>query len=245
MAGSASNHQRRFQLVDALNAEWDRLVEESRGLPYRWRGRQPALRDCADLADVLPAIRADPDVVLGALLCEAAQGDTVAARAVLQAMLGKVVRMALRDPWGGVDDYVSALWCRIRRYPLERRPAKIAANLALDTLKDVTAARSAGLAELVTPWPPEDQLELLLSRRQRRLEPDEPEVSGRTLLQAALRLNLIDARACAILHSVYVEGLASSEAATRHTMSPEMVRYYCSRAVRRLRRNAEQLADAA
>jgi DNA-directed RNA polymerase specialized sigma24 family protein len=243
MAGSAQVSERRFAIVNALNDEWDRLVDSRVDTVAAWRGRHPALAGCADLEDVLRAVRRAPDEVLGLLLGEVRAGDALAGRVVLQAMLGKVVRMALRDRRAGVDDYVAALWCRVRTYPLDRRPARIAANLALDALKDVTAERRAVGREVATPWPPGDHLEQLVGRR--LAEADTPDLDAGRVLRAAVRLRLLDPRACALLHTVYVQGRASAAAGQQHQMTPELVRYHCSRAVRRLRDHRIELADAA
>ena len=62
-------------------------------------------------------------------------GDQLAGRVVLQAVIGRMVRMAQRDPRAGIDDYLAQLWCAISSYPLQRRPVRIAANLSMDTLK--------------------------------------------------------------------------------------------------------------
>jgi hypothetical protein len=61
---------------------------------------------------------------------------------VLQAMLGKAVRVAgtmpRRDAIRGDREEapawaIAALWQAIATYPVARRPARVAANLALDT----------------------------------------------------------------------------------------------------------------
>ena len=45
-------------------------------------------------------------------------GDQLAGRVVLQALIGRMVRMAQRDPRAGIDDYLARLWCVINSYPL-------------------------------------------------------------------------------------------------------------------------------
>ena len=83
------------------------------------------------------AVQLTSDAGLRALLTEASTGNQLAARVVLQAMLGRMVRMALRDPKASIDDYLSALWCQIQTYPLASRPDRIAANLSMDTFKSL------------------------------------------------------------------------------------------------------------
>ena len=160
----------RGTIVEALNRDWDELVDRHRGSVRGWSRSHGALAECHSLADVLLAARGQPDAVLAALLTLVSKGDQLAARVVLQAMLGRVVRMAGRDPAAGVDDYVSALWCRICAYPLASRPSRIAANLSMDTLKAIALERRWLRIGGVTPWPPEmfwdEQHELLFVTQQ-------------------------------------------------------------------------------
>jgi hypothetical protein len=107
------------------------------------------------LDDLLAAAQGCPDAILGALLTEVSKGNQLAGRVILQALLGRIVRMATRDPWAGVDDYVAALWCRIQTYPFTSRPTRIAANLSMDTLKTVYDERRWLREGEVPSWPPE------------------------------------------------------------------------------------------
>jgi DNA-directed RNA polymerase specialized sigma24 family protein len=236
--------RRRSPIVEALNRDWDELVDRHRGPVRGWSQRHGALAECHSLADLLLAARGQPDVVLGALLTEVSTGDQLAARVVLQAMLGRMVRMALRDPGAGVDDYVSALWCRIRSYPLAARPTRIAANLSMDAFKTVAQERRWLREGEVTPWPPsvfrdEDHDHLFV-------RPEPEPVVATEVLRAGRAGGVIDGPAHALLLSVYVEELTGWQVARRHRTSADSVRVRCSRAVRRLaaHRN-ELLADVA
>ena len=247
MASGTSTGQsgrRRGAIVEALNRDWDELVERHRGSVRGWSRRHGALAECHSLADVLLAARGQPDAVLGALLTEVSTDDQLAARVVLQAMLGRIVRMAGRDPAAGVDDYVSALWCRIGSYPLAARPTRIAANLSMDAFKTVAQERRWLREGEVTPWPPavfwDEKHDHLFDRP----EP-EPVVAAEVLAVGRDR-GVIDGSVHALLVGVYVEELPGSAVARRHRTSAESVRVRCSRAVRRLaaHRN-ELLADVA
>ena len=86
---------------------------------------------------------ADRDEVLLGLLTLSQAGEELAGRVVLQVMLPKAIRLAQslgRHPdWtDGADEarstVLSALWVAIATYPLVRRPGRVTANLALDTL---------------------------------------------------------------------------------------------------------------
>ena len=242
MAFGTSTRQdgrRRDAVVEALNHDWDELVDRHRGSVRGWSRSHGALAECRSLVDVLLAARGQPDAVLGALLTEVSNGDHLAARVLLQAMLGRIVRMAARDPQAGVDDYVSALWCRICSYPLSARPSRIAANLSMDTLKTVFAEKRWLREGEVTPWPHEvfwdEQHEHLFLAR------DETGVAGAAVLRAARDRGVIDEPVHALLVSVYLEELTGSEAAGRHWTSAESVRVRCSRAVRRLAAHRNEL----
>jgi hypothetical protein len=76
------------------------------------------LAPCRSLDDVLSLAKLNPDAILGALLTEVSAGDQLAGRVVLQAMLGRMARMAQRDPRSSLDDYLARLCCVINSYPL-------------------------------------------------------------------------------------------------------------------------------
>ena len=139
---SASHRQRGMGIINALDQEWRELVNGRSETVIRWAERHPVLTPCQSLNDVLAVARLNTDPVLAALLTEVSAGDQLAGRVVLQAMLGRMVRMAQRDPRSSVDDYLAWLWCVINGYPLDRRPVRIAANLSMDTLNAVWRERS-------------------------------------------------------------------------------------------------------
>lgn len=239
--------RRRYALVDELNDEWQCLSAASSVAVKGWAELHACLAGCRQLADVTDAIRSAPDPVLGALLSETARGDVLAGRTVLQAMLGKLVRMTEVDAQAEVDDYVAELWNRICTYPLERRPARIAANLALDALKGVHERRARQGPCCVVPWPPDELVDLLdgLTARGRGSEPlpsDGPSAEG--VLSLARASDLVSPDTARLLLSVYSEGLSGAEAATRHRTTPGSVRVRCSRAVRHLAAHAPFLLDA-
>jgi DNA-directed RNA polymerase specialized sigma24 family protein len=236
--------RRRSAIVEALNRDWDELVDRHRGSVRGWSRSHGALADCRSLTDVLVEARVEPDAVLAALLTEVSKGDQLAARVVLQVMLGRVLRMALRDPIAGVDDYVAALWIRICGYPLAARPGRIAANLSMDTLKAVSAEKRWLREGEVTPWPPEvfweERHDQLFAR------PESGCLAAAAVLRAGRIRGVIDGPVHRLLVSVYIDELTGTEAAERHRTTAESVRVRCSRAVRRMaaHRN-ELLADVA
>lgn len=237
----------RGAVVRALDAEWLLLVDGSGPTVADWSARHPALSGCLTLADVLARTRSG-DAVLHALLAEARAGSSLAGRTVLQALLGRVVQLAGRDPSATVDDYVGALWCVLSRYPLERRPARIAANLALDTLKSVHTARWSARGRVQVVPAGDDIGPLADSWWQReRLDhgADGEEPGAAAIIRAGCRLRLIDDRTGELLRRVYVEGLSGAEAAAASGTTAGSLRVRCSRAVGRLAARADDLREAA
>ncbi len=238
---STSSRRAAFALVDALNDEWvERLGSSS--LPW------PHLVGYQGLDAVVERVRSGDDAVLQVLVLAARTGDAIAGRTVLQGMLGRLVRMAGRDRSAGVDEYVSAFWCVLARYPLDRRPARIAANLGLDTLKAVHCERQWAGRSPVTVWLAGDDLTPVLERlgtAARGGVDAEPEPSAAELLAAGQRLQLLDHPTRQLLHHVYVDGLSGVDAAARNATTPGSLRVRCSRAVGRLAAHAHELAEAA
>jgi hypothetical protein len=246
---SASHRRRGISLVDALDREWCELVHDHREAVARWADRHDVLAPYGSLDQVLSAARLNSDPVLAALLTEVSVGDQLAGRVVLQALIGRMVRMAQRDRRGSIDDYLAQLWCMINTYPLTRRPARIAANLSMDTMKAVLAERRwLGRGE-VTLWPSSESLEELVAPARLDGTPNDAsppaELEVREVLEASSQLRLIDDSDAVLLHSIYAEGISGDRAARRFHTSMGTVRVRCSEAVRRLAAHAVELADAA
>ncbi len=201
----------------SLNQEWRQLVATSADAVAAWGRRYPQLGRAADLDGVLKLIASNPDGVLGALLELGSRGEVLAWRTVLQAMLGKAVRLTTRQP-GRLAEAISELWVVIGEYRLERRPAAIASNLAW-------ALRHRLSEKALLPLPA-------------RVKGPSAEAT----LSAAHSLGLIDAEILRTLQLVYLDGLTSAQAAKQLGISAELVRYRCSRSLRRLAGQAELLA---
>ena len=149
-------------LVGALNDEWRRLVADPshRSRIDGWHRRVSALVPFPDLTAVLDGAtaRGDGDVLSGLLLL-AGSGDELAARTVLQAMLGPLVRLARRtvvhadgDLEESLSRAVEAAWRVIRNYPLDRacRPVD---GISLDVLAALTAGGRHGVVEVPVGLP--------------------------------------------------------------------------------------------
>jgi hypothetical protein len=149
-------------LVGALNDEWRRLAADPshRARVVGWGSEAPALAPFAGLAAVLDGATApgEGDVLTGLLLL-ARQGDQLAARTALQAMLGPVVRLARRtlayadgDLEESLSRGVEAAWRVIRSYPVDRacRPVD---GISLDVLAALTGAGRHGAVEVPVGLP--------------------------------------------------------------------------------------------
>ena len=143
-----NSHER--DLIQRLEAEWGALASGPlRGRLRLWSDQEATLAGFATpqhLLRHLLSLGGSPrlkDETLAALLRQA-QSDPLAARVVLQALLPGLKSLARRILFeaGERDEVWSALlahcWERIRRYPLERRPGRIAANILLVALKKTT-----------------------------------------------------------------------------------------------------------
>lgn len=214
------------EVLAALEEHWARLNSSSSDRVRSWAEQEPALTGSRDLLGVLALIRIAPDAVLAALLRLGRGGDQVAFVVVLKAMLGKAVRVSGGRP-DALAEAISELWLAIVEYPLERRPRSIAANLAW-TLHRRTRASPAtwarGLGRI-------DEPPAVL-----------PEPDATSTLADARQLGLIDELTHRTLWTVYVAGLSSPQAAAVLGTTPELVRWRCSRAIRRLRSQAALLA---
>jgi hypothetical protein len=246
---STSRRQGRFRLLEALDREWCELVRCHRAAATCWASRHEVLAVCRSLDDVLSLTKLNSDAILAALLTEVSTGDQLAARVVLQALLGRMVRMAQRDPRSSLDDYLARLWCVINSYPLSRRPVRIAANLSLDTLKAVSEDQRWLRRGDVLLLPSTESFEQLLEPAALDGSPcDSPtpvDIEVRQVLEASSSLQLIDDFDVSLLQTIYADGMSGSQAARRLHTTSGTVRVRCSKALRRLAAHAVELADAA
>ena len=133
-----------------LDLEWERIGKGPRGRAAlrRWASGDLPLGGLRSLDELVERVneRGNParsDAILLALVRRTATDD-LAARTVLQAMMPAVKNLTSKfstcGAWSAEEtaaEVVAAMWERIRSYPVERRPAKVAANLTLDTRQRV------------------------------------------------------------------------------------------------------------
>lgn len=127
------------QIMQSLNKEWSTLVgtPAARRALMRWSATNPVLAPTLDLDDVIAlgySLDAGPEV--RRILAVLAPTDEIAARTLLQALLGGLCNMAQRIGRDGdaVDEVVSLAWERIRTYPAHRQ-GSVSGNVLLDVRK--------------------------------------------------------------------------------------------------------------
>lgn len=136
----------------ALYQEWASLAQSAATTTAlaRWGTDDPTLARFATMAELTAFVerRGSPaasDTVLAAL-ARRAPADQLAARALLQLLLPALCGLAKRHRWIGEADeraqaVVAIAYERIRTYPFERRPRRIAANVVWDTTQRLLAER--------------------------------------------------------------------------------------------------------
>lgn len=135
------------QILQSLNKEWPTIADSpmARRALMRWSSVHPVLTRADDLDDVIAlgyAPEEGPEVrrVLAAL----APTDEIAARTLLQALLGGLCNLARRigRDRDAIDDVVSLAWERIRTYPAHR-PGSVSGNVLLDVRKRYSSEHDA------------------------------------------------------------------------------------------------------
>lgn len=239
-------------LFRQLIAEWVRLnaLASSAVAVLKWGRLEPVLagyRSPADLVDAVDdASPAGKDEILGALIGLFQAGHQLAGRVVLQSMLIKLGRITLRTRGTSSDNAwtedrrhiaVAEFWDVLANYPLQRRPRKIAANLALDTLHRVTAETRGQ-----QPARPVDPTELIeeYTGRLLTITPADPSQVGLSvhddLVQVvtwAVSRDIITREDAELLVQVYLPEPGTSGTATaaaRLGLTDAAIRQRCSRA---------------
>ncbi len=127
------------QILQSLNKEWSTIADSpaARRALMRWWAVHPVLLPAADLDDVIDlGYRPDIGPEVRRALATLAPTDHLAARTLLQELLGGLVNLAHRvgRDADAVDDVVRLAWERIRTYPIHR-PGSVSGNVLLDVRK--------------------------------------------------------------------------------------------------------------
>ena len=150
-------------IVQSLNEEWASIANSptARRALMRWATADPVLAS-ARCVDDLVDTRSDPTWGREAHLVLAGRApvDHLAARTLLQALLGGLVRLSHKVGDGDpdvIDELVSLAWTRIRTYPSHRRGA-VASNVLLDVRKQYLHLKDPDAPEMLSR-PPFDRPE--------------------------------------------------------------------------------------
>ena len=242
----------RCRPINLLQREWERLRHCPRSLRHvnEWHLTDRPIHSLDDLL-VLAGFRGAKcderaDQVL-AHIVRLARHDELAARIVLQRVLPPMIAIARRR--GKIRaigfDYALGLvlshaWEIIRTYPIERRPAKIAANIVRDIeyfafvrreRKRPRHDRIDDCWDLVVDCCATDSNGTVLARGARESEPDADQLLTSLLNEA--RDQHVSRRTMEILHEL--RNLTIEEFAERHGITPRTARSWRRKAVSELR----------
>ena len=127
------------EILRSLNREWSAIADSpsARRALVRWSSTFPVLTSAPDLDGVI-VLGFDPDdgPEVRRALAALAPSDDLAARTLLQGLLGGLCNLAPRvgRDDDAVDDIIRLAWERIRTYP-NSRPGSVSANVLLDVRK--------------------------------------------------------------------------------------------------------------
>jgi hypothetical protein len=149
-------------VFELLDREWHRLRNDP-ATAHHLHDICHLADNAHTLADVETYVRragpADADNILLALVTRVVDhDDALAARVLLQLLIPGTRNMARRwwalgDPDERAAAAVTAVYTRIRTYPLARRPGRIAANILLDAQRELRRTATHTTRTTVTPVP--------------------------------------------------------------------------------------------
>jgi DNA-directed RNA polymerase specialized sigma24 family protein len=127
-------------IVQSLNAEWAHVARSplARRALMRWATANPVLAEARSVDDFVDT-RSCPawGEAVHRVLAAEAPDDSMAARTLLQTLLGGIVCLCRRVGKGepdAIDELVALAWARIRTYPSHRQ-GSVASNVLLDVRK--------------------------------------------------------------------------------------------------------------
>jgi DNA-directed RNA polymerase specialized sigma24 family protein len=223
--------------IARLERDWRRELASAALAHHlrRWQAIEPALRPFTDPAAVLRFLRRSApgerqDWVLRALLSRSSE-DPAAARLVLHALLPGLKRLSARllidvrdqeELWSAL---LSGAWQRIRGYPIERRPRRIAANVLLDTMHDAVAAHRRAVR---------DRAELDFAPARPALTRPELDSDVEALLGGAVCAGAVTAAEAELILRTRIDGVSLVSLAGAEGVGYDALRVRRRRAERRL-----------
>lgn len=256
-----SNRPPTTGILGELEAEWDQLGPSTPPELIVWRKDPGPLCAARDLEHALSIIWASPDAALTTLIGAAQAGDQLAGRVIIQAFLPRARRLVAKVGKSAPQlhaeaalNAIEALWELIATYPLDRRPRRIASNIALDLLKRISNDRYRG-RDL---WSKDGANRPLLSIERPRShasgtveylpELDEaatmPSIDDELaeLLQLATDTGVITTGQAELLHDCYATTRSSAEIAESLGIAQTALRHRTEAARRALTTHADELA---
>lgn len=232
-------------LFGALALEWVDLnaSRQPAATVQRWASQYPELGGATRPADIVDAVDAaggtHQDAILLRLLQLAHDGEQLAGRILLQQMLPKLARLSnpeqvnvprtaseLRDWEDRRSILVATFWEVLATYPIQRRPSKVAANLALDTLGKYR--RSPEMQNQDFPLSaPGEYFPMDTPTEPHPIELDQ-------VLTWAVTNDVLAPTAAHMLTAIYEHGESTADYAARTGNTYAAIRKQCSRARRRL-----------
>jgi hypothetical protein len=219
-------------LIGRLEAEWPALAAGAVGQRLAiWSEQERVLAGFASPQQLLRHLlgrhstQPPKDAVLAALVRQA-RLDPLAARVVLQALLPglKAIAGRLLLEADERDELWSALlahcWERIRRYPLERRPARIAANTLLDTLQKTS--RELKRQRRTRDQPAGDLTPERLAGAP--VDPDVERLLARAVAAAAISEEEAELIVCTRIDNADLHALAREQGVSYHALNTRRLR---------------------
>lgn len=243
------------QIRAMMDVEWNQLCAQMAAqlVPQDWVDHLPIHALPAGLMEVdaiCDLVWHRDDKVAAGLVRLSQGGDKLAGRVFIQAMLPKLWTISRRDINHGLSDYISVAWLRLMSFPVETRPNAVLVNISLDCLKVLSRQKAVSKPEVVSALLSQPNGDALIDGTATGValwRNDNSSVASeqyvRDILALADRDKLLSPTCVDVLRSVYCDGLSGREAAARHQISHDMVRYYCSSAVKVLRARRWQLID--
>lgn len=250
-------------ILRQLSQDWSRLcaLSSMRHTMRRWAAANPCFDGVTSLGDLVDRIDAgdedEADRLMLGLVRLAQAGHQLAARVVLQAMLPKLSRISRTTRPSSNDDRrrndrahitVATFWEVVYAYPVKRRPTRVAANLALDTLHRLTTNLRRPPADI--PMDPQETAGRLANAPQdSSSHPDGVPSPDSDLLEViawALDIDAITPEEATILVRVYLPTTGDAgrgELADTMGISHTALRQRTSRARRRLIAAVRSAAD--
>ena len=241
-------------LFTRFGYDWQSLCQKTpwKSLPEIWPALLPvhakppssSIRLSNPLADIYDLVCQRDDSVTAALIRLARAGEQLAGRVILQSILPKLMSISRRDYRHSFDDYLSYAWETIVCFPIDDRNQALLVNLSLDCLKKLSRASASALREVPSIWLSQPETDV---SSQPMWYQDQASTSKSTvdaLLAWVDGAGLVPKASLAAIRSVYSDGLSSREAALVHGSNPEMVRYRCSSAIKKLRAHRQELIAA-